>query len=103
MVEAAIVLPLLFLVILSIILVMLYLFQGEKNQSQLYQELIASNMEDRRIFFVQTKTQETRASIRGVSKILMYQKNTQKCYVINPADGVRAGDLFQNEKEKDEK
>ena len=99
MVEAAIVIPLLILMLLSMLMVLLYFYRAEQEQSAAHIALTEASIADNRIFAVQKKSYETGVGIRGAVKIRMEQKRIRWCYVLNPADGVRMGDLFH---EKDE-
>ena len=76
MVEAAIVIPLLILMLLSMLMVLLYFYRAEQEQSAAHIALTEASIADNRM-----------------------QKRIRRCYVLNPADGVRMGDLFH---EKDE-
>ena len=78
--------------LLSMLMVLLYFYRAEQEQSAAHIALTEASIADNRIFAVQKKSYETGVGIRGAVKIRMEQKRIRRCYVLNPAGGNVAGD-----------
>lgn len=94
-VEAAMVLPILILTILSLVLLIIYYFSCLNTQVDLHRQMIKESMYDKSIFEIQNKTKETSSEIGGVISIIMSKKIEGRIYIVNEADIIRAGEMLQ--------
>lgn len=94
-VEAAMVLPILILTILSLILLIVYYFSCLNAQVDLHRQMVKDAMYSETVFEIQNKTKETSSEIGGVISMIMSKKLEGKIYMINEADIIRAGEVVQ--------
>lgn len=93
-VEAAIVLPILILTILSLLLLLVYAYTCLQNQTDLHTEMLQYVQDAEKPFEIYEKTTETSKGISGLAHILMNKKFADRVYVIRPADLMRAGEMI---------
>ncbi len=94
-VEAAMVLPILILTILSLILLIVYYFACLNVQVDLHRQMVQDAMHSKSIFEIKNKKEETSSEIGGVISMIMNKQIEGKIYMINEADIIRAGDMMQ--------
>lgn len=99
-VEAAIILPLIFLIILGTITIMLYLFQIEKEQSKMHIDIIKRSSERKEIIGIERSEKVVNGEIQGLSVFIMSKKINGRAYVLNPSKGIRLGELLSHENDK---
>ena len=93
MVEAAMVLPVLILVILSLILLMIYDYHCVICQTDLHADLLAKAEKSLKIYDTLEENRQVCESMGGLSEILMKKRIAARCYVFAPAAILRAGEL----------
>lgn len=96
-VEAAMVLPVLILTILSMILLMLFFFTCLKNQTSMHQRMLDYSADSGKTFQLYKDHTETSRRSRGITAMLLHKDMEGRLYVINEADFIRAGELFDLE------
>lgn len=92
-VEAAIVLPLMILTILSMILIAVFLYSHEVRQSDTHVELMKEAAASKSVFAVKRKSVSTSKNIRGTYTSGESKSNTFRAYAMKQADAVRIGSL----------
>lgn len=93
-VEAAMVLPILILTILSLILLMIYFFTCLQNQTDLHTEMIRHEQKSGKTFELYKKNVETSDGMEGLVHMLMKKQIKSSIYVFNEADFIRAGEML---------
>ncbi len=94
-VEAAMVLPILILTILSLILLIVYYFACLNVQVDLHRQMVRDAMHSEPVFEIKNKKEETSSEIGGVISMIMSKQINGKIYMINEADIIRAGEMMQ--------
>lgn len=94
-VEAAMVLPILILTILSLILLMVYYFSCLNTQVDLHRQMIEDGMHVDTVFEIKTKKEETSSEIGGVISMIMSKEIEGRVYMINEANLIRLGEMIQ--------
>lgn len=93
MVEAAIVLPILILIILSLIMLIMYYFSCLENQIKVHDSLLAETQAGDAFFRRREESYSTSSKMRGLISILMRKDGTASIYEMHPGDILRAGQL----------
>lgn len=94
-VEAAMVLPILILTILSLILLIVYYFSCLNTQVDLHRQMIKDAMYCETIFETKTKKEETSSEIGGIISMIMNKEIEGRVYMINEANLIRLGEMIQ--------
>ena len=94
MVEAAMVLPLLILVIVSMLFVMVHDYDVHQKQMQIHKELIQSWTLPSTVFKIETKKIETSSKISGGAEFWMKEMKVYRSYVFSPAACIRTGEMI---------
>ena len=93
-VEAAMVLPVLILTILSMILLMLFFFSCLQAQTDMHREMLAYSANSEKTFQIHRQNTETSRHAGGIVDMLLHKAVDGRLYIINEADFIRAGDLL---------
>lgn len=93
-VEAAMVLPLLILTVLSLILLLIFFFSCLEGQVNMHKNLLRENEESVKVFDLAKNELETSSEIGGLAEVMMHKKVTGRIYRINAADVIRAGEML---------
>lgn len=93
-VEAAMVLPILILTILSLILLLIYFFSCLSAQVKLHRQMTEESLASDAAFDTITKKTETSSEVGGAVDLLMRKETEGRLYVISGADMVRAGEVL---------
>ncbi len=93
--EAALVLPILILTILSMILLILYFYSCLNTQTALHNNLMRETAESSAIFHICTESDSVSSQMEGITDILMEKRITGRMYALNFAEIVRAGELIE--------
>ena len=99
MVEAAIVLPILILVILSLVLTTLFFYRTLETQVNLHMELTGRGIAGKQLYKVEKGTAGTELAIRGAFEDVFSSRCTGACYVINMAPLLRMGKRINDDQE----
>ena len=99
MVEAAIVLPILILVILSLVLTTLFFYRTLEAQVNLHMELTGRSITGNQLYKVEKGTTGTELEIRGAFNDVFASRRTGACYVINMAPLLRMGKRIDDDQE----
>ncbi|MGN1382183.1 MAG: hypothetical protein ACI4W2_05125 [Eubacterium sp.] len=91
MVEAAIVLPLVLLAILSMILLLVYFYTCLQTQIDLHHVLTDRQEHCRHVYQVSRASGSTQKSMRGLTKITMHKESQGRYYLMRPAEIILAG------------
>ena len=94
-VEAAIVLPLFILTMLSMITVAVYLFRYEIIQSKAHTELARKAAGSEQVFGIKTENASYSIRSRGLFSKALSKEKTLKMYVINQSEAVMLGELAE--------
>ena len=92
-VEAAIVLPLMILTILSLIITAVFLYSYNLSQAEAHVQLMNEVVRSRKVFDVKRKSVSTSERIRGLYRSDIQKNGSFRAYVIDQADAVRTGSL----------
>lgn len=93
-VEAAVVLPILILTILSLILLLVYYFTCLNDQTGLHEDMLRYVQESEKIFEIYENNTETSKRISGLVHMLMGKESAGSVYVIHHTDFIRAGEMI---------
>lgn len=93
-VEAAMVLPVLILTILSMILLMLFFFSCMQDQTDMHCRMLAHGAESGRTFQIYRDSVRTSRHAGGIVDMLLRRNTDGRLYIIDEADFIRAGDLL---------
>lgn len=94
MVEAAIVLPLLLLMMLSMIMLMLHDYRCYQAQVELHTTLMEDWDQSSAVFDIEKKKTETSSKISGMIDQWLVQEKEGRIYVFSPAKCIRLGEMF---------
>lgn len=98
-VEAAMVLPILILTILSLIMLMVYFFSCLNAQVDMHKEMVKESLTAPVVFDINEKSRETSSQMGGVVSLIMKKEIEGKMYEMKPADMIRAGEMLDVENE----
>lgn len=93
-VEAAIVLPVLILTILSLILLIIFFFSCLQEQAAIHEEMLSYAAKSDKLFQIYRENAETSKQSRGIVNSMLHKEIVSRIYVINEADLIRAGDFL---------
>ena len=93
MVEAAIVLPLVILTILSMIMISVFLFRFEIRQSEAHIEVMREAASSESVFGIKRRNVSMSAGIRGTASRTVHKGNAVRAYALNQAEAVMVGEL----------
>ena len=94
-VEAAVVLPLLILVILSMIMTAVFLFRFELVQSEAHVDLAEKAAASKQIFGIKRGSASYSGRVRGAVSGGFSKERTSRMYVISQADAIMLGELAE--------
>lgn len=97
MVEAAMVLPLLLLSVLSTILLVLYFYASLDSQIHTQTKAIEKGLSSRAMFRIVQEETSTSVPLRGIVEKTMRREYRAKHYVINIGEAIRLGRKFTEE------
>jgi len=100
MLEAAMVLPLLILVILSMLFVMMHDYDMHQKQLKAHKELIQFWDHPTTVLKIKTKKIETSTKISGAVKFPMKESRTCRSYIFSPASCIRVGEMISFDENK---
>ncbi len=100
MVEAAMVLPLLILVILSILFVMIHDYDMHQKQITAHKELIQLWDQPTTVLKIKKKTIETSTKISGAVNFPMKESRTCRSYMLSPTSCIRVGEMISFDEKK---
>ncbi|MDY6037829.1 MAG: hypothetical protein SPI74_02340 [Eubacterium sp.] len=92
-VEAAVVLPILILLIISMIGTMVFFYSCANKQMKLHKSSLAKTEETTLLFKKEKNIEETSSSISGVAKVLLKDDIYASIYLINETNLIRAGKI----------
>lgn len=99
-VEAAIVIPVVILMILSMIILLLHFHKSMNAQTELHEKLSGKAMKNDLIFSVENDSQNIETALKGISGGVLKREISGKCYMLNPADSIRLKKGFGTRKER---
>lgn len=99
-VEAAIVIPVVILMILSMIILLLHFHKGMNAQTGLHEKLSGKAMKNDLIFSVENDSQNIETVLKGIIGGSLKREISGKCYMLNPADSIRLKKGFGASKER---
>lgn len=99
-VEAAIVIPVVILMILSMIILLIHFHKGMNTQTGLHEKLSGKAMKNDLIFSVKNDSQNIETVLKGISGGILKREISGKCYMLNPADSIRLKKGFGTRKER---
>lgn len=94
LIEAAMVLPLLILTIVSLIFLTLYFYHCLQAQTEAHSEMIQRALCGDTPFEIYEKNTETSGRTDGIVQRLMKKEQEYSIYLFNGADFVRAGEMI---------
>ena len=93
MVEAAMVLPILILVVFSLLLVMVYYFESHQSQMDIHKALLLQAQESQAVFHIEKQSQKNQTRLDGmVDHVLVLEKH-HRIYCLRPARWVQLGEM----------
>ncbi len=92
--EAALVLPLLFLIILSMIGLCLFEFEGLKAQTDLHEDLLGKEMGNRLPVSVARSEVEVTRAPGGVVRLVLRHPVTGRCFCLREAEALRLQEVI---------
>ncbi|MGN0659304.1 MAG: hypothetical protein ACI4LA_06825 [Emergencia sp.] len=93
-VEAAMVLPVLLLTILSLIMLMIYYYSCLQAQTQMHGQMLEEMLRSEAVFDIIKNKTETSSKMGGITGIILNRNLEGRLYVISEADIIRAGGLL---------
>ena len=94
MIEAAMVLPLVILIIFSLFLIMLHDYQCYQEQIAIHEAMLSSWDSPKAVFDIQKKKTETSSIISGAVDLLFETEKEYQCYRFSPAVCIRLGEMI---------
>ncbi|ASS40786.1 hypothetical protein AXF21_01855 [Eubacterium minutum ATCC 700079] len=98
--EAAIVIPVVILMILSMIILLIHFHKGMNAQTGLHEKLSGKAMKNDLIFSIKNDSQNIETVLKGISGGILKREISGKCYMLNPADSIRLKKGFGASKER---
>ena len=93
MVEAAMVLPILILVVFSLILVMVHYYENHHGQIVLHKEMLAQVQESDTAFCIRKRTREQQTKLDGMVNHILKEERQYRIYDLQPAAWIRLGEM----------
>lgn len=97
MVEGTIVIPLVILLVLSMILLVLHFYRCLAVQTDVHTELLAKPIEKVLLYDQETLTRRVASKGGGLVTRIFRKSITDRYYLINEVNLIRAGDFFDEE------
>ena len=94
-VEAAIVIPVVILLILSMIIMLIYFYEGLHVQAKMHERLSQKAMNSKVIFHVENESKEVSTIMKGIGRGILRKEISGKCYMLNPSDAIRLKKGFE--------
>lgn len=94
-VEAAIVIPLFILIVLSMISVMIYFFSYFESQIETHEALREIDNSKQYVFDIKNKEIETSTKTKGITQMILKRSSQSKRYIFNPVEAVRLGEIIE--------
>lgn len=88
-------LPMLILILLSIVMMTIYMFQGILDQTDMHDKLVTESLKRKAVFSIKQEKTQTTGSIEGAVSIIPVNYKKGRIYVINFADTVRLGEMIE--------
>lgn len=92
-VEAAVVMPLVILAVLSMILLQVFFYQCLLVQVRLHEDLTDRAVHSRKLFCVEQASASRGENMQGITHIRMTREHRVSCYAFCGADLVRTGEV----------
>jgi len=93
MVEAAMVLPLLILVCVSLLMVMVWYYDVHQNQITIHRDLLIHARESDDMFRVKKQAQQDQTILKGMAGNRMTVEKQHRVYWLKPAQWIRLGEM----------
>lgn len=93
MVEAAMVLPILILVVFSLMMVMVWFYQVHQSQIVVHKEMLAQCQESDQVFRIQKRIQQNQVRLDGMVNHLLKTEKQHRIYSLKPAKWVLLGEM----------
>ncbi|MGF6376262.1 uncharacterized protein YpmS [Clostridiales Family XIII bacterium PM5-7] len=97
MVEAAMVLPIIILIVLSLILLMIYVYACLNTQVKSHQQLIIEADHSSQMFTIKKNKQETSTHLGGFVSLIMNKEIESRAYVMHQAKIIRLGEMLDGD------
>ena len=94
-VEAAIVLPILILTVVSMILLLLFFHAVVQDRTDLQEEVRAQADKRQVVFTICRAEKITSSRMQGITAVLMRHREKSFCYALDPALAVRLGEAVR--------
>lgn len=95
MVEAAIVLPLLILIVLSLILLTMYFYSVLGMQTAVHHRLNLKDCDSKGVFQIISQSERLENQMGGATKIILKKDFKARCYHIKPVSVIRFGNKLK--------
>lgn len=99
MVEAAMVLPILILILLSLVLLMAHEYQCHWNQIDMHRNLLSTWDKSTSAFDIKTKTTETSSEVDGAVAMEFQKEIESRIYVFSETKCIRLGEMLDFDEE----
>lgn len=96
-VEAALVLPVLILAVLSMIMLILYFYLCLNTQTGLHENLMEKTAESKAVFWICTESDSVSSQMDGITHAVLKKNITGRMYVLDYAEIIRAGELIASD------
>ena len=93
MVDAAMVLPILILVVFSLMMVMVWFYQVHQSQIVVHKEMLAQCQESDQVFRIQKRIQQNQVRLDGMVNHLLKTEKQHRIYCLKPAKWVLLGEM----------
>ncbi len=93
MVEAAMVLPILILVVFSLMLVMVWFYQVHQSQISLHKEMVCQMQDSQTVFRIQKRTRQNQVRLDGMVNHLLKTEAEYRIYCMKPAEWILLGEM----------
>lgn len=93
MVEAAMVIPILILVCLSLILVMVHFYEAHQKQMALHKELLESSHKRDVVFYIEKRSQMNQTALEGIVNHILVIEKQHRIYCLKPSQWIRLGEM----------
>lgn len=99
MIEAAMVLPILILIIFSMILLMMHDYNCHRNQIKLHEDLLQTWDQSNKIFDIEMGETETITHISGAVDLDAERMKKGRIYIFSAAEWIRIGEMLSFDEE----
>ncbi|MBR3756692.1 MAG: hypothetical protein IKK48_06230 [Firmicutes bacterium] len=93
MVEAAMVLPILILIVFTLMMVMVHFYTYHQAQMDLHKEMLCWSQENAAVFRIQKKALEYQTRLDGMVYHILQEEKQFRIYGLESADWVRLGKM----------